>query len=1328
MLSGSTTTTTTTTTGTGTISGIPAGFQFTTNLKQGSTGNDVKYLQILLNSDPVTSLQNAGRETTYFGAMTKAAVIKFQAKYASEVLAPYGLTAGTGFFGTSSRAKANAILSSSTGYTLPAGCTSSSGFSPTTGQSCSGTGVTLPAGCTSTSGYSPTTGQSCSGTSQLPTGTDFSIRLSTDNPASGTFVQGQATADLAHFTFSNGTGTAINITGVELTRLGISADATLANVYLFDGSNRLTDAASVSSGKVTFNSTSGIFTIPANSVKVVAVKSDLITPSNGQTIGVSLSGVTSNATLANTVLPISGNIHNIASATLAGVTITNVLPGPGATTTDPVTGVRVWETTFTVTNRNVQFTKLALKQINSIDKADLSNFKLLVDGVEVATVASLDSNNYITFTFDKTLVTGSRNIKVLADVNGGSSRYIQFSLRNKADVDVRDSEYNVNVAIAGAPATTGTIQVNEGVFTITNKNAALPITVASSASNALIGKWEFKATGEAVKVETLTAGFNYTNAFVATTTNPANGSAEDLASQATCNGTYTHSVNGVSNSSCAAQAATLRNAKIMINGAQAGSTATLVAAGTPFTVNYTFQPGVVTAVELYADIYDNDALGAAGIVAGDTIAAKLIQGAANGTKQISLGTLAVPTAGQATNSLLSVITVAQGAATVVATPNYGSPQNTVLPRSAFKIGSWTATGSTAEDINVNSLSFAIAPVTNTTFTVADMYDMYVVYKIGSGTEITTSTRPTPTTPADFSVSFTLPRTQTVTIDLYASLSDNGLDQALGAAVIAPLDSVQATLTVAGTGSQSGAAAAFGAPKAGQVIVYRSAGLTVTKDASSPVASLVSANNTVKTVSYKFDASNDNYDVVKLVFSIVGGDASAVSMVNLKEGSTILQSQPAAATVTFTGFSPAITITSGTPKVLDVELVLGNVGVGAGNTGSALTTDLTGASSLVRPSSTGQVGAISPDAANGNVMYVYKATPVITLTTLPTTLLTQGTNTLSKFTIGTNGTGTIGWKKLTFKVTKTDGSGGANVGAISTPTLWDAGTNTEIPGAIDMTAALGSTDNQTGYISFVPTNEEQISGSKTYALKATVGAVIAVGDSIITMIENASTSFAGSAGLVSQNIASTLKYVDTNLDGVVSSTTDVRKSTTVSTGSAYAQTNTGVVTFDATATDNGDEVLSYGDYTNNATIVLTETGAATNTIGADTGTLNSVDGYTCTAYDAANGTGSATVLVASIQSIKCVKAGVGQIVLNVDPVAPNAAAAVTTITLTKGSYAIDSAVGANDSDVGLSLSGIFSAASFVWSDVSAQNHSILTSDWTGDYLVRQLPTDTQNLTK
>ena len=90
--------------------GIPVGFQFASNLKQGATSNDVKYLQILLNSDSATAIGNAGKETNYFGSATQAAVVKFQNKYASEVLVPYGISISTGFFGSASRAKANAML------------------------------------------------------------------------------------------------------------------------------------------------------------------------------------------------------------------------------------------------------------------------------------------------------------------------------------------------------------------------------------------------------------------------------------------------------------------------------------------------------------------------------------------------------------------------------------------------------------------------------------------------------------------------------------------------------------------------------------------------------------------------------------------------------------------------------------------------------------------------------------------------------------------------------------------------------------------------------------------------------------------------------------------------------------------------------------------------------------------------------------------------------------------------------------------------------------------------------------------------------------------
>ncbi|MDD4358563.1 MAG: peptidoglycan-binding protein, partial [Candidatus Pacebacteria bacterium] len=95
---------------------IPADFCFNLNLEEGDQGEDVKYLQVLLNRDSETQIAESGagspqNETNYFGALTKKAVIKFQEKHFDDILKPWGFKNGTGIVGATTRAKLNGFFS-----------------------------------------------------------------------------------------------------------------------------------------------------------------------------------------------------------------------------------------------------------------------------------------------------------------------------------------------------------------------------------------------------------------------------------------------------------------------------------------------------------------------------------------------------------------------------------------------------------------------------------------------------------------------------------------------------------------------------------------------------------------------------------------------------------------------------------------------------------------------------------------------------------------------------------------------------------------------------------------------------------------------------------------------------------------------------------------------------------------------------------------------------------------------------------------------------------------------------------------------------------------
>jgi peptidoglycan hydrolase-like protein with peptidoglycan-binding domain len=101
---------------------VSTGFSFKKDLRQGDTDTDVRELQRVLNAGSGTVVSNNGvgshgQESTYFGSLTKAAVIKFQEKYRSDILTPNGLITGTGFVGQSTRAKLNLLIGASSSIT-----------------------------------------------------------------------------------------------------------------------------------------------------------------------------------------------------------------------------------------------------------------------------------------------------------------------------------------------------------------------------------------------------------------------------------------------------------------------------------------------------------------------------------------------------------------------------------------------------------------------------------------------------------------------------------------------------------------------------------------------------------------------------------------------------------------------------------------------------------------------------------------------------------------------------------------------------------------------------------------------------------------------------------------------------------------------------------------------------------------------------------------------------------------------------------------------------------------------------------------------------------
>ncbi|HVZ11398.1 MAG TPA: hypothetical protein VG941_03245, partial [Candidatus Paceibacterota bacterium] len=643
------------------------------------------------------------------------------------------------------------------------------------------------------------------GQTTTPTG-PLSAGLAADNPASGTLVAEQALADLAHFSVM-GSGT---VTSVQLKRLGVSGDSTLSNVFLFVNGVRVSDSGNVSSGMITFNNAAGLFTAPATLV----VKSDILTGTSGQTVGVQLTGLNGQSVSA------SGNLFTIASTpSLASVTIGSVT-GPGDF--DPQADVNVMSAnSFQVSNEDVYLRRLTVREIGSVNNTDVRNLRLLVDGVQVGSAAGLDADGYATFVTNQRVTTGSHTLKVVADVVGGSGRTMQFSIRGAYDIEVVDEAYNVGVKATDTFPVTVSVASTVGQASVTVVKATNSPSgdVVDEALDVPLARFTLTGYGEATKIDSL--GFR--------------ASVSDA---------------GISG---------LSGGRVLIDGTQYGSTTNFsTTATTSFSVNYTLQPGTSVTVEVRADMKEQS--NGTDVSSGDKISVLFDGGDLNNGQGVSSANLVdIPTSTLEGNNL----SVVQGSLTLSKATNYPD-QNITPPQSAYKIGQWTVTGSSAESININTFTVTIAAEDGTTFDNTDLTNLYLKYG-------TTQTSPKGTVNAsnDFSVTRTLAANEVMTVELYATIGSN----------ITTGDSMRASLAIGAT-TASGANANQGATP-GQEIDTQAGIFSTSVDTGSP--KLVLSASAVSAGTWRFRGENDNFSLTELRFKVASAsnEQLAVASVDLK---------------------------------------------------------------------------------------------------------------------------------------------------------------------------------------------------------------------------------------------------------------------------------------------------------------------------------------------------------------------------------------------------------------------------------------------------------------
>lgn len=1102
---------------------VSTGYTFNTNLTIGSTGVDVMNLQKVLNMSADTQVAStgtgsAGKESTYFGTLTKNAVIKFQNKY--------GISPAAGYVGPITRAKLNSMNTTTT---------------TTTGN--------LPAGCTSTSGYSSTTGQPCSGTTTttMPTGGALTV-MSGAQPANSLAPQGASLVPFTTITLTAGASD-VTVNSVTVQRSGLGQDAVFAGVVLLDSNGMQVGIAK------TLNSNHQAMigepmVIPAGTTKTFRVAGNMastLTSYAGQVVGLDVVAVNTTATVAGS-LPITGAQQTInATLTIGNAQVAASSYDPLSHSSQPIgtTGYRFSGVRITAGSaEDVTVKSIRWNQTGSAGSTDLANIVTIVNGTSYPTTISTDGK-YYTSVFPGGIIVPKGNsvdVYVQGDIvgSGAANRTVEFDVYKTTDVYMTGNTYGYGVSFTatsfgsaapdtGANTTStpffhgSTVTITAGSVTLIGKATEVAAqNIATNVPNQVLGGFATNFTGEPVSVQSLYFSISTTSGSLPTTANSPY-SAITSVSLVDENGAV---VAGPVDASLADGST-----------AHGGTTSAATSyAWVHFTDTVTFPVGrhVYTLKGKLPSTWANGA-----VVAMWTNPAT---DWTNVTGQTTGNTISLSTA---TTFSMNQMTV-KGAALAVNVSAQPTSQTLVAGVQNVVLANYTLDASqSGEDVRMSSFPIKITDSSISDLTGCQLYNGATPLNTGSrvvnGSSLSSGTAYS----VSLDNSLTVPKGTVVTLSLHCNIS-SGATASITMGALA-----SGNFTVTGqTSGNSVTVTTSGA--SGAVFALSSGSLAMSIDASSPSYAVVNGGATGQTVAViKLRASNEAMNLSKIGLNLNSGTASDVVTAYLyANGSQIGSMQFVSGSTSATStLATSLSLPKDTDVLVTVKADLASVGTGqSGTPGTLIKVDPLNAEATGQSSGT-TIGTSASQSSHVAGVRVFKSYPTVVLDTLSSNGIADGR--FMRFKVTATNSGPVGLDQFVFTIATTS----ATVSNVSLYAYTDSSYSSPISGQTNgqignaaLTLVYPSNVNP-ALATATPTTPVQVPAGSTlyFELRGSVSGVQS-GSSVVTTLKGDS-AYITSAHL---GLSAPFLYVSSTTGAVADSATFIWSGNSTSTSATTDQ--------------------------------------------------------------------------------------------------------------------------------------------------------------------------------